>query len=141
VEGLANRVGKLHHAVQKLRALPATFWTVSPFDLQPGQGRLRGLLHRRPPGFACLNDASAGLARAPKGDAQPRPVFSHDPTGNLFRVQAQVMITRPMITTREAATGDVTKHHALQAIRKRWMLGEAVASWSFFQSAQKWQQS
>ena len=111
VDGLANLVGKLHHAVQKLRALPTAFGTVIHFDLQPGHGRLLGLIHRRPPGFECINDEIAGLERATKGDAQPRTVFIHDPTGNIFLVQAQVVITRPMITTREAATGDVTDRH------------------------------
>jgi hypothetical protein len=109
VDGLAHLGGKLHQAVQKLRALPTTFWTVIHCARPPGHGRLLGLLHRRPPGVEGINDALAGLARAPKGDAQPRPGFIPNPTGNILLVPAQVMIPRPMLTTREAAPGDVPK--------------------------------
>ena len=57
-----------------------------------------------------INDAIAGLESATKGNAQPCTVFIHDPTGNIVLGQAQVVITRPMLATREAATGDLTDH-------------------------------
>ena len=131
VDGFANLVGKLHLAVQTLRAHTTTFWAVIHCELQPRHSPLLGLLQRCPPGFEGINDAIAGLARAPKGDAQPRTVFIHDPTGNIFLVQAQGVITRPMIATREAATGDVTDGHggftidtqACDAGRGRGLLG------------------
>ena len=101
-------------------------------------GDLLGLVQRCPPGLKRINDEIARLERTPKGDAQLRTVFLHDPTGNIFLVQAQVVITRPVIAPREAtAETSPIATVALQSILKRLMCGEAVASWSFFQYWQK----
>ena len=75
VAGFANLVGKLHHAVEKLRANTTTFGTVIHFDLQPCHGHLGGLLHRRPPGFKRIDDEITGLVGAAKGDVELATIF------------------------------------------------------------------
>jgi hypothetical protein len=88
VDGLANLVGKLHHAVQKLCALPTAFWTVIHFDLQPRHGHLLGPIQRCPPRFKRIDDEITGLGRAPKDDVQLCAVFIHNPARNVLLVQA-----------------------------------------------------
>jgi len=90
---------------------PTTFWTVIHFDLQPRHRHLLGLRSRGPPGLDGIDDEIAGLERTPKGDAQLRTVFIHHPTGNIFLVQAQVVVTGPVIAPRKTASGDVTDGH------------------------------
>ena len=109
MDGFANLVGKLHHAVQKLCANTTTFWTVIHFDLQPRHGSLLSLIQRPPPGFERIDDAITGLGRAPKGDAQLSAVFIHNPARNVLFLQAQVVITRSVIAPREATAGYFTK--------------------------------
>ena len=109
MDGFANLVGTLHHAVQKLRPLPTAFGPVIHFNLQPRPGHLRGLLQGRPPGFERIDDAITGLGRAPKGDVQLSAVFIHNPARNVLFLQAQIVITRPVIAPREATAGDFTK--------------------------------
>ena len=109
MDGFANLVSKLHHTVQKLRAPTTTFWTIIHFDLQPRHSYLLSLIQRRPPGFERIDDEITGLGRAPKGEAQLRAVFIHNPTWNILFLQAQVMITRPVIAPREATAGYFAK--------------------------------
>ena len=52
---------------------------VSHFDLLPPHGPLLGFIQHRPPSFERIDDELTGLGRAPKGDAQLRTVFIHDP--------------------------------------------------------------
>ena len=42
---------------------------------------------------------------------QLRTVFIHNPTGNIWLVQAQGVVTCPVSAPREAASGDVTDCH------------------------------
>jgi hypothetical protein len=112
VHGLANAIAKRHHPLQTLRPLPTPFWAVIHCDLQPRHGDLLGLISRCPPVLDGIDDAIAGLERAPEGDAQLRTVFIHHPTGNLLLLQAQVVVTCPVIAPREAASGDVTDCHS-----------------------------
>ena len=111
VEGFAHGIAKGHHAVQKLWTNTTACWPVIPFELQPCHGPLLGLLSRCPPGFERIDDAITGLGRAPTSDGQLRAVFIHNPARNVLFLQAQVVITRPVIAPCEAPAGDVTKRN------------------------------
>jgi len=99
-----------------LRPLPTALRAVVHFDLQLRRGALLSLVQRCPPGLKRIDDEIARLERTPKGDAQLRTVFLHDATGNIFLVQAQVVITRPIIAPGETTAGDITNRHGGFAI-------------------------
>jgi len=133
VHGLANAIAKRHHPLQKLRPPPTTFWAVIHFDLQPRHGHLLGLLSRCPPVLDGIDDAITGLERTPEGDVPLRTVFIHNPTGNIFLVQTQVVVTCLVITPREAAAGDGTDGHRGFTIEAQaFDAGPGCGFWVFF---------
>ena len=103
LEGFTNLVGKLHHAIEKLRTRAATFGPVIHFELELRGGTLFGGWQGTPPRFHRVHDEITGLGRTAKGEAQLPRIFIHQATRNRLCLTAQVVITRLHVTSSESA--------------------------------------
>ena len=111
LDGFANRVSKLHHAMEKLCAYPAALRAVIHLELElfGGARRVRG--HGLPAGCQCIDDEIARLGRAAKGDTQLSRLCIHHSARKRLRLTAQVVIAGFHLTAREAASGKLAELH------------------------------
>jgi hypothetical protein len=93
MDRFGNNVGKLHHAVETLRAYAAAFRAVVHFDLHPIDPCLLLCTEPTPPRRQRVDDEVAGLEGTTESHVELPRVFVHDPTGDVFLLAAQIMIT------------------------------------------------
>ena len=111
VDWFANLVGKLHHAVQKLRATPTALRPVIHFDLEQPGGRLCLLIQGFPLGGEYIDDEVTGFVRTAERNGQLPSIFIHDPTRNILLLAPQVVITGVGITPSETTARKITDVH------------------------------
>jgi len=99
LERLADRIGKLHHAMEKLRPHTAAFRAVVHFDLHPIDRAVRRSAEPLPPRCQRIDDEIARLGGTAEGHIQLRRVFVDDPTRDIFFLAPEVMITGFVIAT------------------------------------------
>src|SRR5512144_1793734 len=92
LDDFAGAVGKLHHALEELRAHAAAFWAIVHLKLYVGDlgPLLRGCTV--PPLLQAIHEEVAGLEGASKRQMQPPTILLHDPEWNLLFLAAHVVI-------------------------------------------------
>jgi hypothetical protein len=111
LDGRANRVGNLDHAMLKLGASPTALRAVIHGDLEPTRGCLDGLIPGCPLGCKPIDDAVTRLVRTAKRHAELPGLFPHDSTRHRVRRAPQVVVTRVGITPGETAARKIADGH------------------------------
>jgi hypothetical protein len=109
LNGFANLIRKLHHAVEKLRARAAAFGPIVHFQLELRGGALLVSRQGQPARFQGIDDKITRLGGTAKGNAQGPGIFIPQPPRNILRLTAQVVIAGFGITPREPPSGKVAK--------------------------------
>src|SRR4051812_12696804 len=99
LERLADGIGKLHHAMEKLRPHTAAFRAVVHFDLHPIDLALLHGAEPLPPRRQRIDDEITRLEGTAEGPIELSRVFVDDPTRDIFFLAPQVMITGFVIAT------------------------------------------
>lgn len=93
LNGLANVVRKLHHAMQKLRTHTTAFRPIVHFDLSQLYSALGLRVHCLPLGFERINEKITGFVGTPKGNAQLPALFIHDAARDILLPTPEVVVT------------------------------------------------
>jgi hypothetical protein len=101
LEGVANLVGKLPPAMEKLGAHATAFWPGIHFTLQLLCPRLLWSGHGGPPGVQGSHPAITGLGGPAKGEAQLPRIFLPQPPRTLLLLAPEVVIAGLGLTPRE----------------------------------------
>jgi len=111
LDGLANIVGELDHAMQKLCASPTALRTVIHFDLEQTRGCLDVLIPGCPLGFEHIDDEVTRFVRTAKRHAELPGIFVHDSTRNIVLLAPEVVVTRVGITPGETTARKIADVH------------------------------
>ena len=115
---IADRLGKLHHAQEKLRAPPVALRAVVGFDLQQRDGIALWFGKLLPPALQRVDDEITGLRPAAEGQMQLTGILVDDAEGGVFLLAAHVMVSSLVVSTGLAATrvrADVDRGLAVDA--------------------------
>lgn len=108
---LANAIGKLHHAREKLRPAAITLGTILPVNLQQIGSGCVDIVYSIPPCFQRIHNEIPRFIGTPTGDTALARLFIHDPAWDIFFLQAQVVITGAVVAPRQAAAGHIPHMH------------------------------
>jgi hypothetical protein len=92
LDGLADRIGKLDHARQKLSAPPTTLWTIIHFALECGDFGLVLLLSPIPLGCKDIDNTVTRFVGTAKDHGQLSALFIHNTARGVFLLATQIMI-------------------------------------------------
>ena len=128
VDGLAGVISKLDHALEKLRAAAIALRAVINLDLEScnGSTRLGRLL--LPPCVEAVGEEIAGLGRASEEQMEVPTVFMDHPKRRVFFLASHVVIRRPVVAPRLAASRVVANIHCRLAVHAQAQNGFALAS-------------
>jgi hypothetical protein len=126
-DGLADVIGELDHAFEKLRAPAIALWSVVGLDLDvcDASTLLRGLT--LPPRVEAVDDEIAGLRRAPEGQMKGATVFVDDTKRRVFFLAPHVVVGRLVVTPRLASARVVANIHRRLAVHAQAHDGFALA--------------
>ena len=111
LDGVPHLVGKLHHAMEKLRAHATAFGPVIHFTLQLLYRRLLVGRQGLPPGVQGIDHEITGLVGTAKDDAQPPRIFIYQAPRNILLLTPQVVIAGLGITPREPSARKIADRH------------------------------
>ena len=100
---LVNVVGKLHHAMQKLRPPATALRAMIPFDLPQTRGGLLGFIQGVPPGCERIHDAVTRFGGAAKGNSQLGALLIDNPPRDILLLAPHIMITGLVVAPGETA--------------------------------------
>jgi len=89
---LADDIGKLHHATEKLRPPTATLWPIIHFDLKLRDLCLLLLFSPVPLGFKAIYNKVTRFVRTAKGQVELRALFIDNTARCVFLFTTKVMI-------------------------------------------------
>ena len=115
--GFPNRIGKLHHPLQKLSAYPTTFRPIIDFELDVLGRLLLAKGEAVPPLLHRINNKITGFIRTAKTQVQCSSVFIHNAAGNVFLLAAHIMVTRLVVSSSFAASTILTQIDSSFAIQ------------------------
>ena len=98
LDGFADGIDQLHHAMEKLRAHAAALRAVVHFELHPLNRALFLSAEPLPPGRERIDEEVAGLGGTAEGHIELGGVFIDDPTRDILFRAPKVMVTRFVLT-------------------------------------------
>ena len=127
VDGLASVISKFDHTLEKLRAAATALRAVINLDLESchGSTRLERLLLPR---VEAVDEEIAGLVRASEEQMEVPTVFMDHPKRRVFFLASHVVIRRPVVAPRLAASRVVANIHCRLAVHAQAQNGFALAS-------------
>ena len=134
LDGLADGIDQLHHAMEKLRAHAAALRAVVHFELHPLNRAL--LLHGEPVPPSCerIDEEVTGLGGTAKGHRELGGVFIEDPTRNIVFRAPKVMVTRFVLTARFSPARERPKlDRGFTVHAQPFDPGGSWLAWSFFE--------
>jgi hypothetical protein len=114
--GLADVVGELDHALEKLRAPTIALGPVVGLDLDVGDARTRIGVLTCPPGVQAVDDEIAGLRRTSEGQMKGATVFVDDTKWGVLLLAPHVVVCRLIVTPRLATARVVANIHRRLAV-------------------------
>ena len=92
-----------YHPIEKLRPPATALRAIIHFDVQQTRGGLLVFIQGGPVGCERVHDEVTRFVGAAKGNVQLPALFIYDPARNVLLVQTQIVITRLVIPSGQAA--------------------------------------